>query len=219
MKSAIDLEKIKAFILDLDGVLYNSTVAWIKTERKIAKQLGITPPKKEIQWKLFGKSIKERVKKLFPGHQKKALKLFFGEERKNFLSEFKLFRDAKRLLRYLKNKNIKTAIATGLDKNALNIIFKKDTLLKFVDFAISSEEVGKEKPHPKILLRILKKFKLKPSEVLYIGDALSDIETARRAKIKSVIITRGAIKDPKKAKELGADYVFNNFSELLYSIK
>jgi phosphoglycolate phosphatase-like HAD superfamily hydrolase len=79
--------------------------------------------------------------------------------------------------------------------------------------------VKKEKPHPEILLRILKRFKLKSSEALYVGDARSDIELAKKAKVKSIIITRGAIRNPREARKLGADFVFRNLSELLSAIK
>lgn len=210
----------KLIVFDLDGTLYNSTKAWIATERKIAKQLGVLLPEKKVHWSLFGKSVKERIGSLFSKkQQKKAIELFFGKERPFFLSGFKLFSDTKLLLQYLKNKGIKIAVATGLDRDALDIILTRDKLWKFVDTTLTTEEVGKEKPNPNILFQILKKFRIKPQEAIYVGDAFSDIETAKKAKMKIIIITRGAISDSKMALKFGADCVFNDFSELLYSIK
>ena len=218
--SLLNSGTIKIIIFDLDGVLYDSTMSWIKTERKIAKQLAVLIPKRKAHWQLFGKSAKERIKILFPKEkQEKAKKLFFDEERENFLLGFKLFPDCGLLLKYLKNKNIKVAIATGLDRNALNRILTKDKLWKFIDTTATAEEIGKEKPNPEILTRILEKFKIKSAEALYVGDAISDIETAKRAKIKVAIITRGAIRNKKEAQEFKADYVFSNFSELLNCLK
>jgi len=206
----------KLFIFDFDGTLYdNLERSWIRTMKEIAKQIGISFSKRKTQG-LFGKSAKIWIRNLFPrGKQKKALELFFGKERKVFLSGFKLFPDTKSLLRYLRKKGIKIAVATGLDRDALNIIFRKDKIGKFFDLAITAEEIKKEKPNPDILFRILEKFKIKRREAIFVGDSLLDIKTAKNAKIKVAIISRGAITDPKLAFESGADYVFINFSEFL----
>lgn len=219
MKRILDLKQIKAVIFDLDGVLYNSTNSWIKVEKKIAKKLKVSLPQKEIHWQLFGKSAKERMAILFPKHKEEAISLFFGEERQVFLSGFKLFPDTRLLLNFLKNKNLKIVIATGIDRNALGILLDKNRLWELIDTAITSEEVRKEKPDPSILLEILKKFKLKPREVLYIGDAISDIEMSKKIGIKVIIVTRGAIRNQGKAKKLGADYVFRDFAKLRRAIK
>jgi len=219
MKHILNLKSIKAIIFDLDGVLFDSTNSWIKVEERIAKKLKVSLPKKEIHWQLFGKSAKERMTILFPKHKEEAISLFFGKERQVFLSGFKLFPDTRSLLKFLKNKNLKTAIATGIDKNALNMLLDKNRIWKLIDTTITSEEIKKEKPDPSILLEILKKFKLKSREVLYIGDATSDIETAKKAGIKVIIVTRGAIRSQRQAKKLGANYIFRNFSELRCVIK
>lgn len=211
---------LEIVIFDLDGTLYDSTNIWIKTEKKIAKQLGVSLPKKEAHWDLFGKSTKERIEALFPKEKQiKAIKLFFIKERKSFLSGFKLFPDSKPLLRYFKREGIKIAVATGLDSKALKIIFDKDNLWQFIDFAITIQEVKKEKPNPEILFRVLKNFRKQPKSALYIGDAPSDIKTAKNAGIKVAIVTRGAIRKPQKALISGADYVFRSFSELLDEMK
>jgi phosphoglycolate phosphatase len=204
----------KLFIFDLDGTLYDSLRSWVNTQKRIGKQLKV--PISEIPIGLFGKSIKEWIKTLFPKRKrKKAKELFFGKERKRFLSGFKLFLDTKSLLEYLKKRGIKIAVTTGLDKNALDIVFKKDGIGKFIDVAITAEEIKKEKPNPEMLFQVLKKFKLKPGEAIYVADAPSDIKMAKKAKMKIAVITRGAITDPKFALKFGADYVFADFSQLI----
>jgi beta-phosphoglucomutase len=209
------LKKFKVIIFDLDGVLYNSTDSWIKTMKKIAEQLHDPFFKMVGYQRLFGKSAKALIRAFFSKkYQEKATALFFYKERKRFLSGFKLFPGTKQTLKYLRNKNIKIAIATGLDRNALNVILNKDNLLKFIDVTLTSEEVKKEKPNPEILLQILRKLKLKPAEGLYIGDAVFDIKTAKRAKMEVAIIKGTAIRNKKKAREMGADYVFSNLFEL-----
>jgi len=214
----MSLSSFKLFIFDLDGTLYDSLNSWINTQKRIAKQLQVSLSGKNIPISLFGKSIKEWIKNLFPREKRKrARELFFGKERKKFLSGFQLFPDAKLLLRRLKKRGIKIAVATGLDRGALNIIFKKDKIWKFVDVAITTEEIKKEKPDPDMLFQILKRLKLKSKRAIYVADAPSDIKAAKKAKMKIIIITRGAITEPKLAFELGVDYVFNDFSQILNS--
>lgn len=57
---------------------------------------------------------------------------------------------------------------------------------KLIDFLVTSEEVGYEKPEPIIFEKALKKLHLEKSEVIMIGDdQLKDIEGAKSFGIKA----------------------------------
>ena len=58
------------------------------------------------------------------------------------------------------------------------------------DAVVISGEVGVKKPNPKIFEPALTETNLKANEVAYVGDTIGDIEAARAANIKPILIVR-----------------------------
>ena len=64
-------------------------------------------------------------------------------------------------------------------------------LTPYLDFTVTSVEVGAEKPHPPIFLAALAKARVEPHEAVHVGDQLtSDIEGARGVGIGPVLLDR-----------------------------
>ena len=64
---------------------------------------------------------------------------------------------------------------------------KKMNIVHLIDFLVTSEEAGKEKPHIEIFDLALFKMKLKPNDVIMIGDSYEkDIIGASNAGIESI---------------------------------
>ena len=64
-------------------------------------------------------------------------------------------------------------------------------LARYLDFAVTSSDVGVEKPHPPIFLAALDKAGAKPRQVVHVGDQLtSDVEGARGVGINPVLLDR-----------------------------
>ncbi len=64
-------------------------------------------------------------------------------------------------------------------------------LSPYLDFAVTSGEVGVEKPHPKIFQEALSRACVEPHEAMHVGDQLSsDIEGARAVGMSPVLMDR-----------------------------
>jgi putative hydrolase of the HAD superfamily len=64
-------------------------------------------------------------------------------------------------------------------------------LAPYLDFAVTSKEVGAEKPHPPIFLVALERAGAEPHETIHVGDQLtSDVEGARSVGINPVLLDR-----------------------------
>ena len=64
-------------------------------------------------------------------------------------------------------------------------------LMEFLDFTVTSGEVGAEKPSPPIFLKALDKAGASPEESIHVGDQLtSDIEGAEGVGINPVLLDR-----------------------------
>lgn len=83
------------------------------------------------------------------------------------------------LIRRLKERNLKIGIATDMTAYMQYEKLKRLDLLCYVDFIVSSEEVGVEKPDKRLFYRCVQKAACEPCECLMVGDSLEkDIKGA-----------------------------------------
>ena len=74
---------------------------------------------------------------------------------------------------------------------------------------------GKFGKKDEILKKLFKKMKIKPNEVLYVGDRFSDIDCAKKTKCISVAIhNKCSWSDLKTIKKENPDYIIKDFTEL-----
>lgn len=89
------------------------------------------------------------------------------------------------LFEQLRRQNLKIGIATDMTAYMQYEKLKRINLLSYVDFIVSSEEVGVEKPNEKLFYRCAQKAACKPCECLMIGDSLEkDVKGAIHAGMK-----------------------------------
>ena len=204
MKNLKNLKKdIKSVIFDLDGTLVDAYEAIIQSVNFTLKKLDYKEalPKRirlAVGWgdrKLLGAFIKEQ-------DLNSALAIYRRHHRITLKRYSKLLPGAKELLEYLKKRDFKTAIASNRPTEFTNIILRRLGLRKYFDYVLCADKLPKGKPHPEILLRIMKKLKIKPRQVVYVGDMTIDVETARNAGIRSIAMLGGSssLTEIKKAK-------------------
>jgi phosphoglycolate phosphatase-like HAD superfamily hydrolase len=59
-------------------------------------------------------------------------------------------------------------------------------IAKYFDTAVGANDVARPKPEPDIALSVLKQLGVAPSEALFIGDSVSDMQCASKAGIKAL---------------------------------
>ena len=57
---------------------------------------------------------------------------------------------------------------------------------------LCADKLKAGKPHPEILIKILRKFKVKNTEAVFVGDMVIDAQAGRRAGIKTIIVATGS---------------------------
>ena len=181
-------KSVKAVIFDFDGTLVDLDFNIEITRRKLTEyfeQFGFDLYIRPIYPKIFMALSKlrevkteEEVKQI----KKKAFSLMDIEESNAKVSEIK---GAHELLDNLKKQGIKTAIISVNGEKIVSNSFKK---FKFPepDIIVGRDTTDFVKPDPKIGKFVLNNFKLKPEEVLLVGDTDYDIQLANKLKIKSI---------------------------------
>ena len=105
--------------------------------------------------------------------------------------DFIPFNDTAPALEELHESGYKLGVITNLRRD-MDQLFQRVGLTPYLDFKVSSEEAGIEKPHPPIFLAALGKIGAAPEEVVHVGDQVrSDVMGAKGVGMKAVLIDRG----------------------------
>ena len=187
------MNKIKLVIFDLDGTLVDayraicSSFNFTMQKMHYPEQASITI-RRAVGWG------DELLLKPFVGPKdlKKALTIYRRHHKYALVRYSRLMPDTKQVLVYLKKLNRKLAVASNRPTKFSWILIRRLKLDKYFDFVLCADKLNHAKPHPEIINKIMHKFQVKPSEVLYVGDMVIDAQAARRAKVKAVLVTTGS---------------------------
>lgn len=101
-----------------------------------------------------------------------------------------LFDDVLPTLKTLKERNLTLGLLTNASRNILAL---QSTLglEPYLDFVVTSQEVGADKPEPPVFLEALRRAAVKPSEAIHVGDHYNvDVIGARQVGIKPILLDR-----------------------------
>ena len=103
------------------------------------------------------------------------------------------FHDVVPTLEHLRSRELTLGLISNMDRKGGELV-ESLGLSQHVDFAVTSAEVGVEKPDPAIFLAALAKAEVGPHEAMHVGDQpSSDVEGALGAGISPVLLDRAGI--------------------------
>jgi FMN phosphatase YigB (HAD superfamily) len=104
---------------------------------------------------------------------------------------FVLFDDVLSNLESLKQQELILGLLTNARRDTISSLRRRLGLESHLDFVVTSEEVGADKPKPEIFLAALDKAGVKAAEAVHVGDQYElDVAGARGVGIKPVLIDR-----------------------------
>jgi len=116
-------------------------------------------------------------------------------------------------LKTLKSKKIKLGLLTTTPTKPLKSVAEKFCLNGYFDIMLAKED-AKNKPDPEGLERIIKKFRIRKDECIFVGDSPIDILTGKAAGVKTIAVTTG-IASIQQLKEANPDSVIADLGKLL----
>ena len=103
---------------------------------------------------------------------------------------FALFDDVLSTMKTLKERKLILGLLTNATKEMISI-YRKLGLEPYLDFVVTSEEAGSDKPNPPIFLLALERAGVDASEAVHVGDQHSlDVVGARGVGISPILIDR-----------------------------
>jgi putative hydrolase of the HAD superfamily len=205
---------IKAVCFDVGHTLikYNNPLDWSSLYRP-ALEASATSCGFFLTEDMISRAVKiltEYNTRINPRETEVTSNIIFGEMMRSLgrsLAEVRLFAkcfylffnadaepypDAVRTLKMLKKRGLKTGILTDVAYGMDNEFSLKDieTLSGFIDYSLTSVDVGLRKPNPTGFIRLSEHLGVSRNEAIYIGDEEKDVVGAICAGMIPVLICR-----------------------------
>lgn len=187
------LKDIKLVIFDLDGTLVDAYQAITGSFNYAMQKLNYPLQKPQVIRRAVGWGDANLLKPFVAAKDlDKALLIYRRHHAISLLKGSRLLPGALGVLSALKKRNFKLAVASNRPTRFSLILIRHLRLKDYFSYILCADKLKRGKPHPQILKRIMRKFRVKPAETLYIGDMAIDAETGRRAGVNTVIVTGGS---------------------------
>jgi phosphoglycolate phosphatase len=183
----------KLIIFDIDGTLVDAYTAIERSLNFTLKKLGHHKAGTAAVRRAVGHGDKNFIERFMPKKDvKEGLELYRPHHEKALLRYSKVIPGARRLLRDLKKKGYKLAIASNRPPKFSKILLKHLGLLKYFDIVACAKDKTEIKPKPFLIPRILKRLRVKKDEALYVGDMTVDVHAGHNAGVKVIAVTGGS---------------------------
>ncbi len=201
--------KVDNYIFDLDNTLYDYHAPHKKAITKVlstfSKEFDLSADRAEESFNMARKRTHKELLHTAASHNRllyfqKMLELndinsldyamkYYNIYWDTFLDQMALLEDARLFLERIKRSGLATCLLTDLTAHIQYRKIEKLGLSRYIDFMVTSEEVGVEKPDAKMFDAALRKLNCNESQALMIGDNYEkDILGAAAMSIKSIWI-------------------------------
>lgn len=208
---------VKAVIFDMDGLMIDSERMMYEGYKKYLNGLGIDIT--EAFYKtLLGQTISVCREKFLRQYGKdfpydEVVNRVHEMVDERFASEgVPLKNGLIELLKYLKNNDYKTIVATSSERKRVNVILNSAGIFEYFDDSICGDEVERGKPDPEVFLKACDKMQVSTEEALVLEDSEAGIQAAFDGKIKVVCVPD--MKYPEKNYEKMTTFICKDLIEV-----
>jgi len=197
---------LKVIAFDCDGVMFDTRRANRKYYNQLLDHFG-RPPMSDAQMAFVHiNTVQKSVARLFDASEIEAVNRYRQEMGYlRFIPLMEIEPDLKDFLEGLRVR-YRTAVATNRT-DTMDRVLEAFGLVDQFDLVVTAVDVPNPKPAPDCLDKIVRRFQVAPSEVMYIGDSVLDQQAARAAGTQFV-----AFGNP----DLEAEKHISSFKELFY---
>lgn len=181
-------------VFDWDGTLMDSTAGITLSIQEAARDMGLPVPGREAASHVIGLGLQDSLRAAVPSLPVEKYMDFVELYRKHFQAQqetMALFPGVADLLDQLRTDGHRLAVATGKSRRGLDHALQVTGLAGRFASSRCADETN-PKPHPAMLLELMRELRLEAAELLMIGDTSHDLGMAKSAGVDAVAVAYGA---------------------------
>lgn len=182
-----------AVFFDFDGTLADSYDAIAASVNHLRSHRGLPPLETDDVKRHVGRGPEYLLAKTVPGAEFAVdWPRYRAHHPTVMVQHTRLLPGAETVLRTLRQSGKKIALCSNKPRSFSAELLAQLQIAEVFDAVLGPEDVPRPKPAPDMILAALRRLKLEPASVLYIGDMVVDIETARAAGVTVWIVPTGS---------------------------
>jgi phosphoglycolate phosphatase len=181
-------------VFDWDGTLIDSAGTIVECIRESARDMGLPMPEPEQARHVIGLGLHDSLRIAVPGLRVEDYREFAALYRDHFLARedrMSLFPGVRELIDELCAEGRTLAVATGKSRRGLDRALAASGLGAYFAASRCADETD-PKPHPAMLLELMRELAVGAEVAVMVGDTSHDLEMARSAHVDAVAVTYGA---------------------------
>ena len=211
--------KIEGVIFDLDGTLLDSTWVWSQIDTDFLKKRGFEVPKDystAIMAMGFEEVAKYTIKRFSLQETKEDVMAEWDAMAKDaYAHDVKLKNGAKELLLWLKQQDIKMAVATSNSASLFEPCLKNLGIYDFFHSFTETGDVKRGKEFPDVYLKVAEKMGVNPGNCFVFEDILPAVLGAKKGGFQTVLVREPKWNYAKEDFDLICDYAVDEIDEAI----
>ncbi|OJV64431.1 MAG: hypothetical protein BGO41_12490 [Clostridiales bacterium 38-18] len=209
---------IKTIIFDFDGTIIDTNTLIEEGLNHFAlRYRGSTLNKNEHKF-LVGKTLEDQMSFISETHKHSMTEQFKIWYKHHHNQKAKAFPQMIELIHGLKQLGYQLAIVSNNSTQSVSHGLKHLKLDTYFDYILTRDHVSEVKPSPEGLEVILTFTESRTHEAIFVGDAATDVQAAKSAGLKSVLVGWSHL-DVDDIHKLEPDYVISSALQLLTVIE
>ena len=178
------MDKIKAVIFDMDGVLIDAKELHYEALNKALRLFGFEISRYDHLVTFDGLPTAKKLEMMTVERGlPKSLHQFINDMKQIYTMEY-VYMKCKPLfvhqyaLSRLKSEGFRLALASNSVRVTIDMMMEKADLNQYLDFSLSNQDVKKSKPDPEIYITAINRLGLSPEECLVVEDNQNGVKAA-----------------------------------------
>jgi len=212
-----DPQGFRTIVFDFDYTLADSSPGVIESVNYALARLGLPGASDEAIRKTIGLSLPNTLLMLageeHAAHADEFYRLFVERADEVMHNATQLFGFVPDVVQQLRDDGFRLGIVSSKFRRRIEAVLERDGLGHHFEVIVGGEDVTAFKPDPSGLFTAIERLSSTSQDTLYVGDSVTDAETARRASVPFVAVLSGMTPHADFANH-PAHEVLGNVSEL-----
>ncbi len=215
---------IKLIVYDLDGTLADTRLDIARSANWALLQIGLPALSDEEVAQCVGIGVQHLMREIIRRSSgdaqaeneavvKKAVSIFRAHYDEHLLDETRLYAGVEQTLDFFDQKRVLQAVLTNKSEGFSRKILSGLGVGRYFFSVMGGDSPLPKKPEPDSLLALMKLAKTGPAGTVFVGDSVIDVETGKRAGVRTIVIPNG-FQNREEIEPSRPDVILENFETL-----